>query len=279
LSIFPKYIIVEENIESKIYGGEFMWSRFDLKTRAKQNLNNCYWKAVLVAFILSIISGGSSGGANARLANARERLESDSDYFYHTYLRHISFFTILIFLTVFLVIMFIGIAVRVFLFAPIEVGCKRFFIMSRVQETELNELGFAFTNGYWNVVKTEFLRSLFISLWSMLFVIPGIIKSYEYRMIPYLLAENPKLEYSEAFRISKELMDGQKWDTFILDLSFFGWMLLSACTCGILSVFYVAPYMAYTDAELYIVLQYHRYNRINNMGGYESARAENWVYK
>ena len=248
-----------------------MWSRADLKTRAKQSLNNCYWKAVLVAFILGIVSGGGSRGVNARITNAKDRLEEEGSYLYYTYLKHISLFTILVFIFIFVLIILIAVAVRVFLFAPIAVGCKRFFMISRVQETELNELGFAFTNGYWNVVKTEFLRSLFVSLWSMLFVIPGIIKSYEYRMIPYLLAENPKMEYSEAFRISKELMDGQKWDAFILDLSFFGWGILSACTCGILSVFYVAPYVAYTDAELYIVLQYHRYNRINNIGGYGAS--------
>lgn len=244
-----------------------MWSRVDLKTRAKQNLNKCYWKAVLVAFILGLISGGG-GGNSARVSNMKSRLEEDGSYFYYTYLRNIPIFTIMVFLCIAMIVFLIAVAVRIFLFAPIAVGCKRFFMMSRVQETELNELGFAFTNGYWNVVKTEFLRSLFTSLWSMLFVIPGIIKSYEYRMIPYLLAENPKLEYSEAFRISKELMDGQKWDAFVLDLSFLGWALLSACTCGILSVFYVSPYIAYTDVELYIVLQYHRYNRINNIGGY-----------
>ncbi|MDE6607266.1 MAG: DUF975 family protein [Lachnospiraceae bacterium] len=245
-----------------------MWSRVDLKTRAKQNLNKCYWKAVLVAFILGLISGGGSTGVNARVSNMRSRLEEEGSYFYYTYLRNIPIFTIIVFLCIAMIVFLIAVAVRFFLFAPIAVGCKRFFMISRVQETELNELGFAFTNGYWNVVKTEFLRALFTSLWSMLFVIPGIIKSYEYRMIPYLLAENPRLEYSEAFRISKELMDGQKWDTFVLDLSFLGWALLAACTCGILSVFYVAPYIAYTDVELYIVLQYHRYNRINNIGGY-----------
>lgn len=245
-----------------------MWSRVDLKTRAKQNLNKCYWKAVLVAFILGLISGGGSGGASTRVSNMRSRLEEDGSYFYYTYLRNIPIFTIIVFLCIAMIVFLIAVAVRFFLFAPIAVGCKRFFMMSRVQETELNELGFAFTNGYWSVVKTEFLRALFTGLWSMLFVIPGIIKSYEYRMIPYLLAENPRLEYSEAFRISKELMDGQKWDAFVLDLSFLGWALLSACTCGILSVFYVSPYIAYTDVELYIVLQYHRYNRMNNMGGY-----------
>lgn len=246
-----------------------MWSRADLKTRAKQNLNHCYWKAVLTAFILSIVSGGSSGGRiNARIEKIRERLEEESDYIYYTYVRHISIMAVLIFLFIILVIALIAIAVRVFFLAPIEIGCRRFFMLSRVQETELNEMGFAFSNGYWNVVKVQFLRSLFISLWSLLFVIPGIIKAYEYRMIPYLLAEDPRMDYNEAFRISKELMDGQKWDAFILDLSFFGWAILSACTCSILSVFYVAPYIAYTDTELYIVLQYHRYNRIHGQGGY-----------
>ena len=66
---------------------------------------------------------------------------------------------------------------------------------------------------------------------------PGIIKSYEYRMIPYILAENPSINWREAFRLSKAMMDGQKWNTFVLDLSFIGWDLLSAVTGGLLGLF------------------------------------------
>ena len=79
-----------------------------------------------------------------------------------------------------------------------------------------------------NVVLVMFLKNLFTSLWTLLFVIPGIVKHYEYLMIPYILAENPGMDRKEAFQISKRMMDGQKMETFILDLSFIGWILLSA---------------------------------------------------
>ena len=76
--------------------------------------------------------------------------------------------------------------------------------------------------------------NLFIALWTLLLIVPGIIKSYEYRMVPYILAENPGMNRKEAFAISKRMMTGKKWATFVLDLSFFGWIFLSIFTCGIL---------------------------------------------
>jgi uncharacterized membrane protein len=96
-----------------------------------------------------------------------------------------------------------------------------------------------------------FKRTLFTTLWSLLFVIPGIIKGYEYRMIPYLMAENPDLSSEEAFALSKQMMNGQKWDAFVLDLSFIGWDILAGFTFGILSALYVQPYKNLTNAALY----------------------------
>lgn len=98
-----------------------------------------------------------------------------------------------------------------------------------------------------------FLRNLFIFLWTLLLVVPGIIKHYEYLMVPYILAENPGMRREEAFLISKKMMMGQKWDTFVLDLSFIGWRILEGLTFGILGIFYVEPYIQSTFAELYTV--------------------------
>ena len=74
-------------------------------------------------------------------------------------------------------------------------------------------------------------------------------------MVTYLLAEYPDMTKDEAFRISKEMMTGQKMDAFVLDLSFFGWYLLTAVTCGIAGIFYVSPYVHATNAELYVTLR------------------------
>ena len=93
------------------------------------------------------------------------------------------------------------------------------------------------------IIKTMFLAGLFIFLWSLLFVIPGLIKSYAYSMSFYLMADDENLGGNDAITKSKELMKGHKWDLFVLQLSFIGWILLSMLTCGVLTVFYVGPYM------------------------------------
>ena len=87
-------------------------------------------------------------------------------------------------------------------------------------------------------------------------------------MIPYILAENPKIKRKEAFKLSKQMMKGNKWKTFILDMSFFGWNFLSVLTFGLLSIFYVNPYNTATIAELYMFL---RNQAINNKYEYYEA--------
>ena len=139
-----------------------------------------------------------------------------------------------------IVLLVIGLAfilIRIFVLAPFEVGGSRFFIENSMEKAGLGNILFGFQNGYYGkTVWTLFLKNLYIFLWSLLLLIPGIVKAYEYRMVPYLLADYPELSTEEAFRISREMMNGEKMNTFILDLSFIGWYILSGITC-ILSVF------------------------------------------
>ena len=150
-----------------------------------------------------------------------------------------------------LVAVVIGTVISVFVFSPLEVGTKRFFVKNLNEAAELKEVIFAFDHSYMNVVKILFIRSLCIFGWSLLFVIPGIVKAYEYMMIPYLLAENPELSKEQAFALSKQMMTGNKWNTFVLELSFIGWDILCTFTLGILNIFYVQPYKCLTYAALY----------------------------
>ena len=106
-----------------------------------------------------------------------------------------------------------------------------------------------------NVVMNLLLMDILIMLWSVLLVIPGIIKSYEYRMVPYLLAEHPEMKRRELFQKSKEMMYGQKWNAFLLDWSFFFWDYLSILTFGLAGIFFVYPYEHATNAELYLQLK------------------------
>ena len=97
-----------------------------------------------------------------------------------------------------IIIFLAGLALAFLVFAQLEVGCKRWLIKNRTVNPQFSEMTEGFRNGYLNIAKTMFLKSLYTSLWSLLFIIPGIVKMYEYRMIPYLLAENPNMSSSEA---------------------------------------------------------------------------------
>lgn len=161
---------------------------------------------------------------------------------------------ILLFIVLFIVIA----ALHAFLFNPLEAGTARFFVRNLNDKAEIRELAYCYDHGYLNVVKTVFLRDLYIVLWGLLLIIPGIIKSYEYRMVNYILAENPEMNTKEVFAMSRDMMRGNKWRAFVLDLSFLGWHLLSLITIGLAGIFYVFPYRNMTNAALYEFLRYGR---------------------
>lgn len=140
---------------------------------------------------------------------------------------------------------------KIFVLNPLEAGCRNFLLRNAVGESDLGDIGFGFTPDYWRNVKTLFLRDLFRFLWGLLLFVPGIIKRYSYRMAPYILADRPELSGTEVLTLSRQMMNGHKWKTFVLDLSFLGWNILSALTFGLLGVFYVNPYRQCTNAELY----------------------------
>ena len=147
------------------------------------------------------------------------------------------------------------ILLKIFVGNVLEVGVRGFYIENLYSAPSVGKIFAPFRSGqYWNIVKIMFFRDLFIFLWTLLFFIPGIVKSYEYKMIPYLLAENPGMSKEEVFERTREMMYGQKANAFILDLSFIPWMLLNAFTLNILGVLYLQPYMDATQAELYDVL-------------------------
>lgn len=103
----------------------------------------------------------------------------------------------------------------------------------------------------------HFLRGLYTFLWMLLFIIPGIVKSYSYAMTPFILAENPNMSAQEAITASKELMDGHKYELFCLDFSFIGWCLLNIFTLGFGSLF-LNPYMNAAHAAFYKTITANR---------------------
>jgi uncharacterized membrane protein len=275
-----------------------MWTRKQIKEKAKKAFQLNYWKCVLCGLIFAIIVGGASGAGGAASGGSStfsslmynnqhreetetveevevEGIDENSDPVTVTVVTSddngneievnetdvafgIAVFSIVA-LTVFAIVLVasaVGIAIDVLLINPVEFGCRNFFRRNLDEPAKLSSLTFAFDKNYKNAVKTAFFKDLFIWLWSLLFVIPGIIKAYEYRLVPYIFAENPDMKYSDILAESSKLMKGNKWKTFVLDLSFIGWELLSLCTCGLLSIFYVDPYKLQTDAALYEALKY-----------------------
>ena len=103
---------------------------------------------------------------------------------------------------------------------------------------------------FWSAFKVTFLVGLFTFLWSLLFVIPGIIKSFSYSMSTYILAENKGKSALECINESKAMTEGHKMDLFVLGLSFIGWGFLCAITFGIAGI-WVIPYMQATYANAY----------------------------
>ena len=97
----------------------------------------------------------------------------------------------------------------------------------------------------------RFMTTLLTFLWSLLFIVPGIIASYRYALAPYLMAENPDMDVMEAIARSKELMDGNKGRLFCLQLSFIGWSLLCVLTLGI-GYLWLAPYQNAAEAAFYL---------------------------
>lgn len=253
-----------------------MWTRTQLKETAKLVLKKNYGAAILVALVLTIAAGSSSGVSSASNRQNINNKDADSIIYDIDEDNIMDFFTPNLSsayatgLTVAAVILsFIGLAFSIFVGNPLEVGCRKFFVDDYDENPSLGEIGYAF-NGqrYLNIVGAMFLKDLFIGLWTLLFIIPGIYKAYEYRMIPYLLGENPEMSFDEAKNISKGMMDGNKWDAFVLDLSFIGWILLSLCTCGILSLVYVNPYMFLTQAGLFRALSNKPAANLNMGNGY-----------
>lgn len=150
-----------------------------------------------------------------------------------------------------IIIGLIMIVVKILVGNVLEVGGARFFVLNQTGQPGIATILDGFKSGhYGNIAITLFLRDLYIGLWSLLFVIPGIIKAYEYLMVPYILAENPGMDRSEAFKISKQMMNGQKWAAFVMELSFLGWYLLGSI-CGLVSLFFTNPYREATFAEMY----------------------------
>ena len=243
-----------------------MWNRKELKAKGKAAFRANYWRSVLVALIAILILGGSAAvvGNSASQAGAEQGVETtetaepdqtELDQILADVPPEVVIGIVAVVFAVLLLASAVTALIRALLFNPLIVGCQRFFLLNSDSPADLSELAYGYKNHYGNMVKTLLLTDIFVLLWSMLFTIPGLIKSYSYRMVPYILAENPSIGSREAITLSRKMMNGHKWNAFLLDLSFIGWDFLAAITLGLVGVLYTGPYQYATNAELYKVIR------------------------
>lgn len=144
--------------------------------------------------------------------------------------------------------------VAIFAISPLEVGLLNSFLAfdRDTNKTDIIESMFrkGFAEDYLHKVLGMFLMDLFVFLWTLLLIIPGIIKSLAYAMTPFILAENPEIAAYDAIKLSEKMMMGHKWDLFVLCLSFIGWFILACLTFGI-GFLWLTPYVQLSLCEFY----------------------------
>lgn len=224
-----------------------MWTRSELKESGRLAMKANYWRSVGAGLLLTIATGGSiartSKSSLDHFQDTQQSMESipQSDM-------------ILIVIAVLIAVAFVFVvssAFKILLLNPLQVGCRHFFHENLKAPASINEVLYGYQNGFGRNLLTMLIADVFILLWGLLLIIPGIIKAYSYRMVPYILTEEPDLAPMEVINRSRQMMEGHKLNAFVLDLSFIGWYLLSAVTFGLAGIFYAFPYKAGTDAALY----------------------------
>ena len=197
--------------------------RATLKENAKKSLKGKYKNAIIVLLIAGVITflvsfvSGIIGGALDFNENNTKTLNSI-----------ISFFVIGLF----------------------YFGYLSFFLkISRNKEVEVNEL-WSKTNMYLSYLGVSILVGIIVSIGFVLFIIPGIILALMYSQVLFIMLDDEKIGITDAMKKSREMMNGHKWEYFVLILSFFGWMFLGILTFGIL-LFWVVPYMNVTTCNFY----------------------------
>lgn len=236
-----------------------MWDRIAFKATGKANFKSNYWPFVAVSVLYLLLLG------NLVSLDIKDNWTDLSDLISLCQAYGIQSGTDLLYcgqyvLSIFLPYAAVGgimqIALSLLVANPYEVGASRFFLENTTFHTApFSRVSMGFTANFGNVVLTQFLRNLYIFLWSLLFLVPGIVRAYGYFAVPYILAENPHMPHQRALELSRQMTMGYKADLFVLDLSFFGWQFLNVCTFNILGIFYVNPYVHATKAEAYRFLR------------------------
>jgi uncharacterized membrane protein len=260
-----------------------MWDRKELKAKGKAAYNANKVACIIAALILMIAGGLGSGSTTSPSVTVRNQLNNndqvvesyddsvsgddaltvevngqdlDVSEIKHNIVPMIALSSAVLFLI--LIAVTVGLMVLALVLNPLHVGARKFFIQNASNpETKVDGLnvGFGFGRNYRDIVFAMLGTQLINMLWTLLLVVPGIYKAYCWRLVPFIIADNPEISGKEARARSTAMMNGSKWASFVLDLSFIGWKLVGAITLGIVNIVFTNPYEAATEAELYLALK------------------------
>lgn len=226
-----------------------MMNSKELRVKAWESLKGKYWMAFIVTLVTGLI--GSIGdsfvsfGQNlSEVIGLVDPAEMDSTMIIGA----------LVLNGVVIISAIIGLLFSIFVTDAITVGVSNYFIKNTDSRPTFKDAFSGFKVKYGRNIGTLLLAGIKTVLWSFLFIIPGIIKIYEYAIIPYILADDPEISSKDAFKKAKQMMKGNKWRLFKLELSFIGWFVLCVLTLGV-GVFFLIPYVNAATAEFYIELK------------------------
>ena len=254
-----------------------IWNTHELKKKARAKLKNCYWLAVAVCLLTTMLTGwiGSAGiglgmvqskteNTGTEMSQQRiQELKQDikernpiAEYQIRIMQKQLDLLLFVCAVAASIVIVVLGALVIICIGNPVKVSSKRFFMCNRKRKTNVGMILYVFQNHHTaHITAVMFRKGLRVAGSFLLLVIPGVIRHYEYSMVPYILAENPTITCRRALELSSKMTEGQKMDMLKLDLSFWFWEIAGICSFGLVSVFYTMPYKEFTRAELYHVMR------------------------
>ena len=221
----------------------------ELRAKAWNSLNGKYWMAFAVVLVTGLIASVgnafvSFGQELSAVLGMVDPSEMDSTMIAGA----------LVLSGVVIISAILGALFSLFVTNAITVGVSNYFIKNTDSKPSFGDAFSGFKVKYGRNIGTLLLVGIKTVLWTLLFIIPGIIKVYEYSIIPYILADDPEISSKDAFKKAKQMMNGNKWRLFKLEFSFIGWTLLCVLTLGI-GTFFLIPYVNAAAAEFYVELK------------------------
>lgn len=228
----------------------------DFRREAREALQGHWAQAVGTGFVASLLGAGTSYGSSLSSSINQTMDDMNYDLYYSNSPIVGIIFGILSFLVIVLLILAL---VQLFVSGAASLGYARYNLnlVSKNKEANFSDL-FSMFHLFWKAFLLALLQGIFVFLWMLLFIIPGIVAAYRYSMAFYIMCENPEMSPLEAISASKELMKGYKFKLFCLEFSFIGWYFLCLFTLGI-GTLWLTPYVQASAASFYCFVCREKY--------------------